>query len=111
MRRETASPVTFPPFIPRNFARGARRATVLRTTVIDQGPERRYANYFEMGFTAHEVFIDMGQQDPQSETVLHHTHIVTTPSSAKAFHEMLGGVLDRYERSVKPIAGHEEGRE
>lgn len=79
------------------------------STMADQPPERRYANYFEMGYTAHEVFIDMGQQDPESEAVLRHTHIVTTPSSAKAFHEMLGDVLDEYDRSV--ATGADDGKE
>ena len=70
--------------------------------------ERRYANYFEIGYTASEVFFDIGQFDPQTEAVIRHTQIVTTPASARTFHQMLGDALRQYEERVAVIPAPED---
>lgn len=69
--------------------------------------EGRYANYFEVGFTAFEVLLDFGQFDQDTGGAIRHTRIVTNPTSAKVFLKMLIGVLAEYEAKVGPIAGAE----
>jgi hypothetical protein len=65
----------------------------------------RYANYFELGFTAHEFLIDFGQFDQDTGSAIRHTRIITHPVSAKVFLKMLSDVIAEYESKVGPIGG------
>ena len=69
--------------------------------------EGRYANYFELGFTAFEFLLDFGQFDEDSESAIRHTRIVTNPTSAKVFLKMLLEAVAEYEAKVGPIEGAE----
>ena len=62
--------------------------------------EGRYANYFEIGFTALEFLFDFGQFDEDSGAAIRHTRIITNPASAKTFLKMLKEVVTEYETSV-----------
>jgi hypothetical protein len=65
------------------------------TPLREQDPEGRYANYFQIGFNAHEFVIDFGQQYlPDPERI--HTRIVTSPSSARTLAALLADTLQRY---------------
>ena len=69
--------------------------------------EGRYANHFEIGFTALEFLFDFGQFDEDSGTAIRHTRIITNPVSAKTFWEMLRDVLAEYETTVGNTDGTE----
>ena len=69
--------------------------------------EGRYANYFEIGFTASELLLDFGQMDPQTEAVLIHTRIVTTPPCGKALLAMLADAMRKYEQAMNDLQGGE----
>jgi len=62
--------------------------------------EGRYANYFELGFTAFEFILDFGQFDRETGGVVRHTRIITNPASAKVLLDMLGDVVREYEAKV-----------
>ena len=70
--------------------------------------EGRYANYFELGFTAFEVLLDFGQFDSESGDAIRHTRIITNPSSAKVLLKMLGEILAEFETTVGPVEAPEE---
>ena len=63
----------------------------------------RYANYFEIGYSAFEVLLTFGQR--YSETGAHtcHTMIVTTPSYAKTLLEMLHRSMREFEDQYGPV--------
>jgi hypothetical protein len=65
--------------------------------------EGRYANYFELGFTAFEFLLDFGQFDQDTESAIRHTRIITNPTSARVFLNMLAEVVAEYEAKVGPI--------
>jgi Protein of unknown function (DUF3467) len=69
--------------------------------------EGRYANHFEIGFTALEFLFDFGQFDEDSGSAIRHTRIITNPASAKTFWEMLREVLTEYETSIGKTDGTE----
>jgi len=69
--------------------------------------EGRYANYFEIGFTALEFLFDFGQFDEDSGAAIRHTRIITNPASAKTFLKMLKEVVTEYEASVEKADGTE----
>src|SRR5260221_2523087 len=71
--------------------------------------EGRYANYFEIGFTAQEFLLDFGQFDEDCGSAIRHTRIITNPISAKMFLKMLTEVVLKYETSVVRI-DEAEGR-
>jgi hypothetical protein len=64
--------------------------------------EGKYANYFEIGYTKFEIFVDFGQFDPERQLPLRHTRMVLTPASARKLLGMLGEVMARYEMEVGP---------
>ena len=65
--------------------------------------EGRYANYFELGFTAFEFLFDFGQFDQDTESAIRHTRIIANPTSARVFLKMLADVVAEYEAKVGPI--------
>jgi hypothetical protein len=65
--------------------------------------EGRYANYFELGFTAGEFLLDFGQFNEDSGAAIRHTRIIANPASAKTFLKMLTVVMKEYETSVGKI--------
>jgi hypothetical protein len=69
------------------------------------GPSRKdkkivgkYANYFAVGYNAHEFIFDFGQHYSESETARLHTRIITSPAYAKTLLEMLRDSIDQYEQ-------------
>jgi hypothetical protein len=56
---------------------------------------RRYANWFEVGFTPDEFVLDFGQAY-DAETPQVHTGIITTPRLARGLLEMLGRSLEEH---------------
>ena len=61
----------------------------------NEDPEGRFANYFQIGFNAHEFVFDFGQQySPDPMRI--HTRIVTSPSSARTFMELFADSLRQY---------------
>lgn len=65
--------------------------------------EGRWANYFEVGYNAVEVIIDIGQFYPGTGEPTAHTRIVTSPHYARALLETLGESLRGYEARFGPI--------
>ncbi len=65
--------------------------------------EGKYANYFQIGHNAFEFVVDFGQvySDGQQEQI--HTRIVTGPSYAKEFLELLEQSVEQYEEHFGPI--------
>ena len=64
----------------------------------DNKLEGKYANYFAVGYNAHEYIFDFGQNYSESETAKLHTRIITSPAYAKTLLEMLGDSIDQYEQ-------------
>ena len=64
----------------------------------DKKLEGKYANYFAVGYNAHEYIFDFGQNYSESESAELHTRIITSPAYAKALLEMLGDSIDQYEQ-------------
>src|SRR5215471_277558 len=60
--------------------------------------EGRYGNYFRVGFNQFEFLIVVGQSYAEGEPETPHTYIVTTPSYAKAFAELLQVSVTEYEQ-------------
>jgi hypothetical protein len=65
--------------------------------------EGRYANYFELGFTASEFLLDFGQFDQDTESAIRHTRIITNPTSARVFLKMLADVVAESEAQIGPV--------
>jgi len=65
--------------------------------------EGKYANYFQVGHNAYEFVVDFGQMysDGQQEQI--HTRIVTSPSYAKEFLEVLEHSVEQFEEKFGPI--------
>lgn len=68
--------------------------------------EGRYGNYFRIGFNKFEFLIVIGQSYAEGEGETLHTRVVTTPSYAKAFAELLQSSLAEYEEKYGPIPAH-----
>jgi len=69
-------------------------------------PEGRYANYFQIGFNAHEFVIDFGQQYlPDPERI--HSRIVASPASARTLAALLADSLERYDETYRTREGHD----
>ncbi len=69
--------------------------------------EGRYGNYFNVGYNQFEFLLAFGQSYAGGEKETLHTRIVTTPSYAKAFAELLQGAVAEYERKYGPIPAHD----
>ena len=67
------------------------------------GIEGKYANYFQIGHNAFEFLLDFGQlySDGRQEQI--HSRIVTGPSYAKEFLELLEESVEQYEQTFGPI--------
>ena len=63
----------------------------------DDGLESRYSNSLRIGFNAYEFIFDFGQHHPPEKEHMH-TRIVTSPSCAEAFSELLQESLETHER-------------
>jgi hypothetical protein len=63
------------------------------------GPEARYANYFQVGHNAFEFLLDFGQCYRHGPERLLHTRIITGPAYAKALSRTLQESLARYEKA------------
>lgn len=66
--------------------------------------EGKYANYFQIGHNAFEFLIDFGQMYSDGRQEQIHTRIVTGPSYAKEFLELLEQSIEQYEEQFGPIA-------
>jgi hypothetical protein len=75
---------------------------------MGQPLEGRYANYFELGFSAIEFLLDFGQYDQDTGAAIRHTRIITHPESAKILLKMLRDVIAEFESKFGPI--EEAGR-
>jgi hypothetical protein len=60
---------------------------------------RRYANYFKVGYNGFEFFFDFGQSVAESRDVMIHTRIVTAPGYAKALMETLRDSIAKHEET------------
>lgn len=65
--------------------------------------EGKYANYFQIGHNAFEFVVDFGQMYSDGEQEQIHTRIVTGPSYAKEFLELLEQSIEQYEEHFGPI--------
>jgi hypothetical protein len=61
--------------------------------------QRRWANYFEVGYNAYEVVLRFGQFYAQNGEVQWHTRIVTHPAYARELLRTLKDSIDEHERS------------
>jgi hypothetical protein len=56
-----------------------------------------YTNYFEVGHNAFEFLVDFGQFQPETETFVMHSRIVTGPVHAKLLAQLLSRAVTRFE--------------
>jgi len=59
----------------------------------------RYANYFAVGYNAHEFIFDFGQNYSESDPAELHTRIITSPTYAKALFDLLHKSIAEYEEA------------
>jgi hypothetical protein len=69
------------------------------TSRKDKKPEGIYANYFAVGYNAHEFIFDFGQNYSENDQAELHTRIITSPAYVKALLELLDQSLDEYEKA------------
>jgi hypothetical protein len=72
---------------------------------VEHEPLARYANYFEIRYTANEFLLDFGQHYPGDSPPVCHTRIIVNLDSAAVLLEMLSASLERYR------CGMQEGKE
>jgi hypothetical protein len=77
----------------------------------DSSLEARYANHFEIGFSAHEFVLDCGQFYEEHKEPRLHTRLVTGPAYVKEFLSLLKQAVTDYEREHGPIARPKPGPE
>jgi hypothetical protein len=77
--------------------------TDVRDSPLEEVPEGRYANYFNVGYNAFEVVLEFGQFYEGSREPRMHTRIVTGPAYAKALLDLLQSSLAQYEGTFGPI--------
>jgi hypothetical protein len=65
----------------------------------DQKLEGKYANYFAVGYNAHEFIFDFGQNYSENDQAELHTRIITSPSYAQALFELLHQSIAEYEKA------------
>lgn len=65
--------------------------------------EGRYANYFAIGYTEHELVIDFGQSYLENAPPELSVRIVTDPVYAKEFLSMLRDSIDAFESTYGSI--------
>jgi hypothetical protein len=64
----------------------------------DKKLEGKYANYFAVGYNAHEFIFDFGQNYSETDQAELHTRIITSPTYAKALFELLHQSIAGYEK-------------
>jgi hypothetical protein len=70
----------------------------------DKKLEGKYANYFAVGYNAHEFIFDFGQNYSENDPAELFARIITIPASAKAFFETFRKSISQYEQSYGIIA-------
>ena len=65
--------------------------------------EGRYANAFEIGYTAYEFLLDFSQVYNGGDTAVPHTRIITAAEYAHVLLELLEQSISEYERSYGQI--------
>ena len=68
------------------------------------GVEGKYANYFQIGHNAFEFVLDFGQLYSDGRQEQMHTRIITGPSYAKEFLQVLQTSVEQYEDEFGTIA-------
>ena len=63
--------------------------------------EGRYANYFAVGHNAIEFLLDFGQLYGENAKPRIHTRIITNPTYAKAFLQVLDDAVTAHEQSLR----------
>ena len=74
----------------------------------DKKPEGKYANYFAVGYNAHEFIFDFGQNYSENDQAELHTRIITSPTYAKTLFELFHRSIAEYEKahgSIEDDAG------
>jgi hypothetical protein len=65
----------------------------------DKMLEGKYANYFAVGYNAHEFIFDFGQNYSENDQAELHTRIITSPAYAKALFELLHQSIAEYKKA------------
>lgn len=65
--------------------------------------ERRYTNYFKVGYNAFEFVLDFGQFFPDEEDTAFHTRLIANPTVAAAFYKLLGESIKQYEQAYERV--------
>jgi hypothetical protein len=65
----------------------------------DKKLEGKYANYFAVGYNAHEFIFDFGQNYSENDQAELHTRIITSPAYAKSLFELIHQSIDEYEKA------------
>jgi hypothetical protein len=75
----------------------------------DKKLEGKYANYFAVGYNAHEFIFDFGQNYSENDQAELHTRIITSPTYAQALFELLHQSIAEFEKahgSIEDDADH-----
>ena len=73
----------------------------------DKKLEGRYANYFAVGYNAHEFIFDFGQNYSENDQAELSIRVVTSPFYARAFLATLKESIATYERTYGTIENGE----
>jgi len=65
----------------------------------DKKLEGKYANYFAVGYNAHEFIFDFGQNYSENDDAELHTRIITNPAYMRNLLEVLSKSNEEYERT------------
>ena len=65
----------------------------------DKKLEGKYANYFAVGYNAHEFIFDFGQNYSENDQAELHTRIITSPTYAQALFDLLHQSIAEYEKA------------
>ena len=65
----------------------------------DKRIEGKYANYFAVGYDAHEFIFDFGQNFSETDQAELHTRIITSPAYAQALLKLLDQSIAEYKKA------------
>ena len=65
----------------------------------DQRLEGKYANYFAVGYNAHEFIFDFGQNYSENDQAELFARIITNPAYAKTFLQTFQRSISQYEQN------------
>jgi hypothetical protein len=65
----------------------------------DKKLEGKYANYFAVGYNAHEFIFDFGQHYSENDQAELHTRIITSPVYAQALFRLLNRSIDEFKQA------------